>query len=125
MGRAILGLGLGLFSIFVSFAVYAVAGPLLQSEIATLIVMAILMMAYFFICQFFASRGNPDALRKDRPVMLLLGAGAILVALITALKEKREVFLTQGLGSLLVWVVGTLAGALTASLSARRRSRQQ
>jgi hypothetical protein len=57
--------------------------------------------------------------------MLALGAGAIGVAFITGLVEKREVFLTQGLGFLLVWFVGTFAGAVAASLAARRRGRRQ
>jgi hypothetical protein len=124
MARIILPLVLGLFSIFVFIFVGELADHLL-GDIAALIVIAILMLTYFFICQFFASRGNPHALRKDWPLMLALGAGAIVVALITALAEKREVFLTQGLGFLLVWLVGTFAGAVAASLAARRKGKQR
>ena len=113
MSQIRVGLILGLFSMFVFLVVGELADHLL-GDIAALIIIAILMITYFFICQFFASRGNRDALRKDWPMMLSLGAGAILVALGTALLEKREVFLTQGLGFLLVWLVGTFAGAVAA-----------
>jgi hypothetical protein len=50
MVRALAGLGLGLFSIIVLFFIGAIADPLLGDNIATLIVIAILMMAYFFSC---------------------------------------------------------------------------
>jgi hypothetical protein len=45
----------------------------------------VIITAYFFVCQFFLSRGNPNAFRKDWPVMLSLRAGPILIALITNL----------------------------------------
>ena len=123
MTRMKLGLIFGLSSIFVFLFIASIATGLWGDTPAALMVTAILMMAYFFICQFFASRGNPHPFRKDWPMTLSLGAGAILVALGTALVEKREVFLTQGLGFLLVWFVGTLAGAAAASMVYRIRDR--
>jgi len=124
MQRVGVPLILGLGSMVVFMVVGETADALL-GDIAAGIVIGIVMLAYFFICQFFLSRGNPNALRKDWPIMLELGAGAIFVAFITAVAEKREVFLTQGLGFLLVWFVGTFAGAVAASLAARRKAREQ
>ena len=127
MQRVLIAFFLGLFSFFVFMVAFMFAGqtvgPVL-GDIAVISVIFIVMAAYFFICQFFASRGNPDALRKDWPVMLALDAGATGVAFITALVEKREVFLTQGLGFLLVCCAGTFAGAFVASREARRRGRR-
>jgi len=124
MQRVGVPLILGLGSMVVFMVVGETADALL-GDIAADIVIGIVMLAYFFICQFFLSRGNPNALRKDWPIMLELGAGAIFVAFITAVAEKREVFLIQGLGFLLVWFVGTFAGAVAASQAARRKARKQ
>ena len=124
MQKVVVPLILGLGSMVVFMVVGETADALL-GDIAAGIVIGIVMLAYFFICQFFLSRGNPKALRKDWPIMLELGAGAVFVAFITAVAEKREVFLTQGLGFLLVWFVGTFAGAVAASLAACRKARQR
>ena len=124
MQKAVVPLILGLGSMVVFMVVGETADALL-GDIAAGIVIGIVMLAYFFICQFFLSRGNPNALRKDWPIMLELGAGAVFVAFITGVAEKREVFLTQGLGFLLVWFVGTFAGAVAASLAACRKARQR
>jgi cation transport ATPase len=125
MQRVVVPLILGLGSMVVFLVVGEVADALL-GDIAALIVTGIVMLAYFFFCQFLLlSRGNPNALRKEWPSMLALGSGAIGVAFITALAEKREVFLTQGLGFLLVWFVGTFAGAVAASREARRKAEQK
>ena len=124
MTKAFVAFLLGVLS-FIVFMVVGETADQFLGDIAGTIVFVIVMPAYFFICQFLLSRGNPSALRKDWPVMLALGTGAIFVAFSTALVEKREVFLTQGLGFLLVWFVGTFAGALAASRKARRRGKQK
>lgn len=125
MQKVVVPLILGLGSMVV-FMVVAETADALLGDVAALIVTGIVMLAYFFFCQLLLlSRGNPNALRKDWVIMLELGAGAIFVAFITAVAEKREVFLTQGLGFLLVWFVGTFAGAVAASLAARKKTRQQ
>lgn len=81
----------------------------------------ILMAAYFFICQFLLSRGNPDAYRKDWPIMLALDATLLLAFFTMVLAERREVILSQGLGILLSCCGGTFAGAVVASMAARRK----
>jgi len=67
------------------------------------------------------SRGNPDAYRKDWLIMLGLDATLLLVFLNTVLAERREVILSQGLGILLSCCGATFAGAVAASLWARRK----
>jgi O-antigen/teichoic acid export membrane protein len=95
-------------------------------EAVGLFVVLILMVAYFFICQFPLSRGNPHAFRKDWPIKLVLNATIIVVLFVSVLVEKQgAVFLVQALGILLACFAGTIAGAAVASLAARRRGRAQ
>ena len=85
----------------------------------------ILMAAYFFSCQFRLSRGNPDALGQDWPIMLALDAIPLLMILGMVLAEKWPVILFQGLGILLSCCGGTFAGAFAASRAARKTGVQR
>jgi len=112
-----------------SFAVFMFVGETadnLLGDTAGVIVTGIVMLAYFFICQFRLSRGNPNALFKDWPIMLVLNVTIIVVLFVSVLVEKQgAVFLFQGLGILLVCFAGTFAGAFAASRAARRRGKAQ
>lgn len=81
----------------------------------------ILMVAYFFFCQFFLSRGNPNAFPKDWPIMLALDAVLLLSIILMALNESLEETLTQGSVIFLSCCGGTLAGAFAASKAARAK----
>jgi len=120
MSKSALALILG----FLSFFLFMFIGETLSEHFgaAGFIPTFVVMVAYFFVCQFFLSRGNPDAYRKDWPTMLALDAILLLAVFVMVLVEKREVVLTQGLGILLSCCGGTFAGAAAASLAARRRS---
>lgn len=85
----------------------------------------ILVTAYFFFCQFFLSRSNPNAFLKDWPIMLALDAVILLGLIPMALLETQEVVLTQGSVELLSCCGGTLAGAFVASKAARRKAKRQ
>ncbi len=78
------------------------------------------MAAYFFVCQFMLSRGRVNAYREDWPIMLALDAIPMLLMLMAIIAEKRQVILVQG--SLILGPAwgGTFAGAVVASLVARR-----
>ena len=119
--KVLIAFFLGLFSFLLFMFVGSEATVEFLGDIAATIIIVIVMMAYFFICQFLLSRGNPNALFKDWPSMLALGAIGIVIPIVTALNERREVFLTQGLGFLIVCFVGILGGAFVASRQARRR----
>jgi hypothetical protein len=112
-----------------SFPVFMFVGETadnLFGDIAAFIATFIAMAAYFFICQFLLSRGNPLAYRKDWPIMLALDAVIILVLFISVLVEKQGVaFLTQSLGILLACFAGTFAGAVAASLASRRKAERR
>jgi O-antigen/teichoic acid export membrane protein len=112
-----------------SFVVFMFLGETADNifgDIAATIATFVLMAAYFFICQFLLSRGNPHAFRKDWPIMLVLNATIIVVLFVSVLVEKQgAVFLIQILGILLACFAGTFAGAFAASLAARRRARRQ
>jgi cellobiose-specific phosphotransferase system component IIC len=113
---------LGLFSVFLFFFI----GEKLSYHYgnAGLLVTFVVMLAYFFICQFFLSRGNPNAYRKDWPIMLLLDGIPLLLLIPMVLLERREVILSQGLGILVSCCGGTWAGAFAASMKARRKREQ-
>ena len=68
---------IGVFSFFLFFAIFGAASENLGD--AGEVLAFILMAAYFFFCQFRLSRGNPDAYRKDWPVMLALDAMLLLI----------------------------------------------
>ena len=112
-----------------SFAVFMFVGETADyrlGDIAAFIVTGIVMFAYFFICQFRLSRGNPNALFKDWPIMLALDATMIVVLFVSVLVEKQgAVFLAQALGILVACFAATLAGAFAASRAARRKVRQR
>jgi FtsH-binding integral membrane protein len=111
--RLLIALCLGIISFFLSIFLGESIPPF-----AALILVA----AYFLICQFLLSRGRVDAYRKDWPIMLALDATVFVSVIIIALVEKREVFLSQGLGLLFSGCGGTYAGAVMASLTARRKA---
>jgi len=90
-------------------------------------VLCIVTAAYFFICQFWLSRGNPHAFLKDWPIMLLLNAVLFLVLFIGFFvpENLNATYAVQSFAVLLVCFAGTLAGAFVASRKARRRDRRQ
>ena len=94
-------------------------------ETAGLVAAFILLAAYFSTCQFLLSRGNVDAYRNDWPIMLAMDATLLVSVVIMVLVEKRDVILSQGPGILLSCCGGTYAGAVVASLTARRRAARQ
>jgi hypothetical protein len=119
MPKALSAFFLGLLSFFL----FMVAGEAASYHLGDVgfILAFILMAAYFFICQFLLSRGNSNAYRKDWPIMLALDAILLLAFFVMVLAERKEVILSQGLGILLSCCGGTFAGAVAASLAARRK----
>lgn len=124
MSKVIIALILGILSLFVFMFGLETVAPIFGG-IAVTIVIVIVMMAYFFICQFLLSRGNPNALFKDWPIMLALGVAPIVIVFVTALDERQEVFLTERLGFLIVCFAGIFAGAFVAARAASRKAKQQ
>ena len=121
MKKEPVALVLGVFSFFLFFFIGETAS--FHWGDTGLIVAFIMMAAYFFICQFLLSRGNPDAHRKDWTVMLALDVIWIVLLIVMVFGEKREVVLSQGLGILVACFGATWAGALAASLAARRKGK--
>ena len=122
MSKGPIAFSLGLFSLFLYFALGSLSWHFGNVGTAAAY---ILLAIYFFVCQFFLSRGNPHAFLKDWPIMLALDAVLLFCIIPMALSESLETTLTQGLGILLFCCGGTLAGAFTASKAARRKARRQ
>ncbi len=119
MPKALLAFLLGVVSFFLFSFIGEPASQYLGD--AGPIVAFILMAAYFFICQYQLSRGNPNAYRRDWPVMLALDVIWIVAFFGMVLAESREVVIAQGLGILISCFGATWAGAAAASLRARRK----
>ena len=113
---------MGFLSFFLFFAIGEVGSENLGD--AGEVLGFILMAAYFFFCQFRLSRGNPDAYRKDWPVMLALDILWIALFIAMVLTERREVVISQGLVILVGCFGATWAGAFAASMKARRKREQ-
>ncbi len=90
-------------------------------------VYCIVMAAYYFICQFWLSRGNPHAFLKDWPIMFWLNAALFLMLFMGFFTEKNmnSTYAVQSFAVLLACFAGTLAGAFVASRAARRRASRQ
>jgi uncharacterized membrane protein len=86
MPKMVLAFFLGLVSFFLFFFIGETTSHYLGN--VGLIAAFILMAAYFFICQFRLSRGNPNAYRKDWPVMLALDVIWIAVFIGLVLTER-------------------------------------
>ncbi len=106
---------------FVAFALGVLSFPLFffLGEGAGVPVMVPGMTAYFFICPFMLSRGRVNGYR-EWPIMLALDAVPMLLLLMAVIAEKWQVILVQGSLILGPACIGTFAGAVAASLVARR-----
>lgn len=120
MSKASVAFFLGVISFFLFSFIGEPASHYLGN--AGAIVTFILMAAYFFICQFRLSRGNPNAYRRDWPVMFALDVIWIVAFFGMVLAEGREVIIAQGPRILISCFGATWAGAVAASLRARRNS---
>jgi hypothetical protein len=112
VGKPLGALGLGFLGFFLLMSFGEMAGPIPGF---------ILVAAYFAVCQFLLSRGHADAYRKDWWIMIALDATVLAAVFVMVLVEKRDVILSQGPAILLSCCGGTYAGAVAASLGARRR----
>jgi len=113
---------MGFLSFFLFFAIFEAASYNL-GDVGEVLA-SILMAAYFFFCQSRLSRGNPDAYRKDWPIMLALDIIWIALLIVMALTERREVVIAQGLVILVACFGATWAGAFAASMKVRRKREQ-
>jgi hypothetical protein len=123
IAKAIVALFLGAFSFFLGFAI---GEPLTYKFGDTgFIPTFAILLAYFFVCQFALSRGNPAVFKKNWANMLALDTVPLLVVAYLGVQWENHgaVFWTQGLGFLVSSLGGTLAGAVAASLAARRKRR--
>jgi len=116
MEKIALGFLLGLISFLLLFFIGEPA--LYHLGDVALIPILLVMAVYFFICQLNLSRGHPDALRRDWPIMLALDAVWIVVIIIMFFVERLEVILAQGVGILISCFGATLAGAFVAAKKA-------
>ena len=119
--RMVVAAGMGFLSVPLFFALEH-AFPFGHGALS-LTMTFIAMAVYFFTCQFFLSRGHPNALFNDWPIMLALNTVWIIILIAIAVPfESLEVVLSMGLGILLSCFGCTLAGAFMASMRARRKA---
>ena len=107
--------GLGAFFLGVlSVPVVLIFGDLREqwknlSGLPGVFLLCIVVAAYFFICQFWLSRGNPHAFIKDWPIMLRLNAALFLVLFIFFFTPENlnATYAVQSFAVLLVCFAGT------------------
>jgi hypothetical protein len=119
MAKPIIAFFLGILS----FVIYRFFLEILGEYISAVFV---ILAAYFFICQFLLSRGNPHAFRKDWPTMLALDFAPFIYVVYYVIRLGWGALWFRAIG---LWLIvgsvgGTLAGAVAASLAARRKGRQ-
>jgi FtsH-binding integral membrane protein len=117
MAKVLRAFLLGLFAFVFVWAIGEAV--LFEFGYAGIIATFILTAACFFICQFFLSRDNPDAYRKDWAIMSALSVVPLLIVIFALLWERR-----MGVRIFISSLVGTFAGAVAASLIASRKSRR-
>ncbi len=71
---------------------------------------------YYFVCQFYLSRGHPRAYLRDWRIMLALNASVLLLTV----QSDRSTLMTQTLPWLISALAGTYAGAVVASAATRQ-----
>jgi hypothetical protein len=106
---------------FLSFPLFFAVAHWFESDHSALGLTAtfVVMAVFFFTCQFFLSRGHPDALVNDWPIMLALDFIWVFTLVTMVLVEDLGVILSQGIGIFISCFGGTLAGAFAASRRAR------
>jgi len=124
MKRALIGFFLGIFPFYLSMFVFETIAAMTPGYVA-IIAGIVVMMAYYFFCQFLLSRGRSDVLFKDWPIMIALGAPGLAISIIEASNKSLKAFLSWVLGFIIVCSVGILCGAFVASRQARRREARQ
>jgi len=120
MKRILVAFFLGLFPFYLSVFVLETVAAITPGY-AAITVSVIVMIAYYFICQFLLSRGRPEALFKDWPIMLALGAAGLVITIVEASNKSLEGFLSWVLGFIIICSAGILCGAFVASRQARRK----
>jgi hypothetical protein len=110
MGKALIAILLGVVSFVVMMGV---------GEGMGMVPALIAAGAFLFVCQLLLSRGHVDAHWRDWRIMLALAAPILVAVFLMVLLERREVVLSQGPVFLLLCVF-IYAGAVVASLAARR-----
>jgi hypothetical protein len=119
MAKTIIAFFLGILS----FVIYRFFLEILGEYISAVFV---ILAAYFFICQFLLSRGSPHAFRKDWPTMLALDFAPFIYVGYHVIRLGWGALWFRAIG---LWLIvgsvgGTLAGAVAASLAARRKGRR-
>jgi len=71
---------------------------------------------YFFISEYFLSRGNPQALWKDWPVVLALTATLIVTAVIAFMVEPNR---SAAMGTVVIVIFAMVCSLAGAALAAR------
>jgi uncharacterized membrane protein (UPF0136 family) len=74
---------------------------------------------YFFLSEYLLSRGNPQALRKDWPIILALTATLIVLAVIAIAVEPNRGAVMLTVSIVIFAVACSLAGAALAARMAR------
>lgn len=76
------------------------------------------MGAYFFMAEYLLSHGNPEAVRKDWPIILALTLPLIVSTAIAFVVEPNKSAVIEVAGTALLAVASSFAGAVLAARAA-------
>ena|ERR1035437_4070956 len=116
-------MGLGAFFVFWGIGEYlssgGAAGP--GGEISGVLILAGVLGAYFFACQYYLSRDNPDPLREQWLLILCLNLVLTAFALAVPVAVRKWLPSLTMLGLALYSWACSCAGAVWAARATRRR----
>ena len=104
MAKKLAALTLGIISFFLMFAV---------GEELGIVAAFIFIAVYYLAAQFLLSRGNPNALEQDWPVLLILNTPMILTAITVLLIEPDAKY------TAVVVVISTMSSVIGVGLASR------
>lgn len=116
-------LGLGSFFVFWAIGEYLSSGGATSptGEVAGVLILAGVLGAYFFVCQYYLSRGNPNPLRKQWLIILSLNLVLTLFTLAVPVVVRKWIPSLTMLGLAAYSWACSCAAAVLAARAARRQ----
>jgi hypothetical protein len=115
-----LGLPAILLTILLAEGVGALLPERWQGSFIHVVIFVIGMGGYFLISQYLLSRGNPQAVRKDWPIIIAMNFTPLCVTIITLVVEPNKGNALQMLLVAILTMACSYAGAALAARAARR-----
>jgi hypothetical protein len=122
--KVVLAFFLGVLSVALLFGLAEGVGDLLperwKGSFIHVVIFVIGMGGYFLVSQYLLSRGNPQAVRKDWPIIIAMNFTPLCVTIITLVVEPNKGSALQMLLVAILTMACSYAGAAVAARAARQ-----